>query len=258
MPNPELVTYIRQHLKTFGEAAIREQLLADGIAQEEVDLAFAAIIKPRKGPYVKGKLAIFAVCAGVILIAVAVFIGLEKPPSPEEIAAQAAASRPPTSAPADDSGVFKGHYGYMLKLPTGYQAAGGFDDPMKTHEVAHLYPSGTSPTHFIHEGLYGQLGILRIEAAPRRRPQGMVGIETLKAIALSRLKLERATYTSRVIFVNGLPAFIVSTTQPFAQVKAYLVGQKVYYIVTAGEDNDLFNNILQTFVEAAPHDTPGR
>jgi len=258
MANPELVQYIRQHLKIHGESAVRAQLLAEGIAPEEVDAAFASIPKPKPKLYVTGKPAVLALCAGAILIGIAAYVALVKPRSPDETSAPEGGPQKPGPAAADDAGIFRGHYGYMFKLPPGYQAAGGFDDPLKSHEVVHIYPSGTNPTHFIHDGLYGQLGILRIEAAPRRRPDGSIGIETLKAVAFSRLKADRATYTSRTLFVNGLPALIVSVTQPFAQVKVYVVGQKVYYIVTAGADNELFNGILETLVEVAPHDSPGR
>jgi len=258
MANPELVQYIRQHLRAHGEAAVREQLLAEGIAPEEIDAAFACIPKPGRARRPKGKPAILALCAGAALIGVAVYVALQKPHAPEE--APPAAGNPAAAAgtsSAEEAGIFRGYYGYMLKLPAGYEAAGGFDDPTKTHEVVHIFPKGTNPTHFIHEGLYGQLGILRIEASPRRRPDGLIGIDTLKAVALARLRVDRATYTTRSIFVNGLPAFIVSVTQPFAEVKAYIVGQKVYYIVAAGADNELFNGVLETFVETAPHDRPG-
>jgi hypothetical protein len=253
--NPELIVYIQKHLKSHAEAAVREQLRADGIAPEEVDAAFSAIRKPKSPIRLKGRLAVCAVCAGLLLIAAATYFSLEKPREEESRPAE---PPPDKTAPAnDETGVFKGHYGYMLKLPSGYGAASGFGDPLKTQEIVHLYPTGTNPTHFIHEGLYGQLGILRLEAMPRRRPQGLVNIETLKAVALSRLKTERSTYTSRSAMVNGMPAFIVSTTQPFVQVKGYLVGQKVYYIVTAGSDNELFNGVLETLNETDPHDRPG-
>jgi hypothetical protein len=257
--NPELVQYIRQHLKAHGESAIREQLLDEGIAPEEVDAAFACLPKPKQPLRAKGKPAILALCAGAALIGVAVYVALQKPHSPDETSPAQGNSPPPAAgaSSADETGIFRGHYGYMFKLPAAYEAVGGFDDPMMSHEVVHVYPRGTNPTHFIHDGLYGQLGILRIEASPRRRPDGIIGIEALKTVALSRLRADRSTYTTRAILVNGLPTFIISVTQPFAQVKAYLVGQKVYYIITAGADNELFNGILETLVETAPTDKPG-
>lgn len=261
MANPELIAYIRSHLQSHGEAAVRERLLADGIDPQEVDDAFAALPKPKASARPQGKLAVFAVCAGVLLVGVAAYLSLEKP---KEEGAGTDASAPPSEGasgtaktPALDEGVFKGHYGYMLKLPAGYQAAGGFADALKVNERVHLYPAGTNPTHFIHEGLYGQLGILRLEASPRRRPEGLITVEVLKRIAAARLKTDRAVYTSRSTVVNGMPAFIVSITQPFTQVKAYLVGQKVYYVVTAGADSDLFNGVLETLIETDPHDRPG-
>jgi hypothetical protein len=156
-----------------------------------------------------------------------------------------------------DATLFTGHYGYMVKLPPNYQAVADFQDPQKTLEVAYLYPAGTDPTNFIHEGLYGQLGILRIEAAPRRTRGGIVGIDELKAIAKARLSAERAVYKERSAVYNTFPAYIVQSSQPFAYARAYLIGQKVCYTITTGEDAALLGKVLETFVEVSPRDEPG-
>src|SRR5258708_16557321 len=41
-------------------------------------------------------------------------------------------------------------------------------------EVVYIFPKGTDPTNFGDEGLYAQLGILRLEVSSRRIPEGLI------------------------------------------------------------------------------------
>lgn len=259
--DPELLSYIRTHLKTHGAEAVRKQLLADGVEAARVDSALAEVsASPKKPGPPRRSLAVFALSGGVLLLAIAGYLSMQKAPEPRQ------ASAPDSDRPRPDTGlaqeqednVFRGHYGYMLKLPAGYGASGGFSDPGKTLEVVHLFPIGTDPTHFIHEGLYGQLGIVRMEVYPRRRPEGSIGLPGLKALALSRLQTERATYTTKPLMINGMAGIQVSSTEPFVYVKAYLVGQKVVYTITGGSESELFTNLLSSLLEVSPHDNPGK
>jgi hypothetical protein len=261
MANPDLVAYIREHAGAHGEAAVREQLRADGISPEEVEAAFAQYRKPASVRKPKPKLAVFAILGGVALVAIGGYLSLEKPAktrNASEEEAQSPPNRPtPPSPNSEDARIFNGHYGYMIKMPPGYQATATFDDPGKTHEVVFIHPTATSPTNFQNEGLYGQLGIIRIEVGPRRRGSGSISMDSLKAVALAQMKSERASFTTRTTAANDIPAFIVVVVQPFSKAVAYLVGKKVYYVVTAGADNELFNQVLQTLAEVDPHDKPG-
>ncbi|MFA6029968.1 MAG: hypothetical protein WC969_08955 [Elusimicrobiota bacterium] len=262
MANSELIRYIRENLAAHGEQSVREHLIDEGLSPEEIEAAFAEMRGPAPFPRrPRGKNAVYGIFLGVAMIAVAAYIALDRPAnSPDPVPAETAAPPQPSAQVVQDGDafIFNGHYGYMVKLPAGYQAEAGFLDPEKRHEVVHLYPTGTNPTNFIHEGLYGALGILRIEAVPRRTPGGVLGLDTLRAIAQQRLQLERAQFTVRAAVYNGLNASVFSVTQPFAQAKAYLVGQKVYYIVTTGADDERLNGLLETLVEVSPHDNPGR
>lgn len=242
MANPELVAYIKTNLKKFGPEAVRKQLLQDGVAPAELDAAMVEAL-PRK----KKRLAAIALGGGALLLVLAVLMSMQAP-------------SPPNVEDSDDEGdgIYRGHYGYMLKLPPGYRAYGTFRDPKKTQELVYIYPKGTDHSHFIHEGLYGNLGILRLEALPRRVPQGFVGIETLEAFVKNDLDKKKATYKIRSLIVQGLPAFVVNVEKPFKYVRAYIVGQKIRYTLIGGEENTLFIEVLSSLLEAAPHDRPGR
>ncbi len=244
MANSELVAYLRANLPKFGPEAMRKQLRQDGVAAAEIDAALAEALPPRKK-----RLAAIALGGGALLLVLAVLMSMQAPPP--KTAADSAATD-------EGDGVYRGHYGYILKLPPGYQAYGTFRDPKKTQELVYIYPKGTDHSHFIHEGLYGNLGILRLEAVPRRVPQGFVGIETLEAFVKHGLDQKKATYKIRSLIVNGLPSFVVNVEKPFKYVRAYIVGQKIRYTLVGGEENTLFIEVLSSLLEAAPHDRPGR
>ncbi|MFH1723224.1 MAG: hypothetical protein ABII00_01245 [Elusimicrobiota bacterium] len=247
MADPELIAYIRDNLKQFGPKATREQLARDGVSAAEIDAAF--VEAARLTPRAKRKLALVALCGGAVLMAVAAMLSME--PSPKD-GRQGASGGDPSGA------VFRGHYGYILKLPAGYEARGGFEDPAKTAEVVYIYKTGTDPAHFIHEGLYGHLGILRLEVRPRRVPQGYVGIDTLKSWVVRKLETDKASYDVRSLNVQGKPAFIVDVEKPFQYTRAYVVGQKVRYMLVGGPKDELLTEVLSSLVEADPHARPGK
>jgi hypothetical protein len=256
MADQDLVKYIRENIAEHDLTTIKAQLLKDGMDSAEIDAAITEVSGSEQGP--RSNLATFALLGGVGLLIVAVFFAIQSPSTPVKT------PEPGDEAPAEDpnsvgtrDSAFHGHYGYMLKLPPGYQASAGFEDANKTVEVVHLFPKGTNPTHLLHEGLYGDLGILRLEIAPRRVPQGFIGIDLIKAWAVQKLTQDKATFKTRQLLVNGMPAFITMVERPFKSATAYVVGQKVRYTFVGGEENDLFNSVLSSLVEVSPHDRPG-
>jgi hypothetical protein len=249
MANNDLHEYVRKNLPTFGEASLREQLLRDGVAAKDIDSAISATKTVPPAPRKRRGLALIAVILGGLLIIAAGIMGSKS---------NKKAVTPVTAAEEEfDDGIYYGHYGFLFKLPAGYAAHNEFRDPRKTEEVVYVYPKGTSHNHLIHEGLFGSLGILRLEVLPRRVPQGYVGIDTLKAFVKSRLEHDKAAFSMRDLNVNGKPAFIVNAEKPFKYSRAYLVGQKVRYTLVGGEENSLFIDVLSSLHEASPHDRPG-
>ncbi|MFC1678967.1 hypothetical protein ACFL2T_02015 [Elusimicrobiota bacterium] len=256
MADAELVAFIRDNIQQHGPQALREQLSKDGVELEEIEAAFAELSKPpaRQGR----KTAIVAVFGGALLLGVAAFLSIA--PSREQGSAGGEVTAAGDLGGGEESdGVFRGHYGYILRLPEGYAARGGFLDPRKTHEVVYIYKKGTDSNHFIHEGLYGHLGIFRLEALPRRIPQGFVGIDTLKSWVTRKLDQDKAIYTLRSLIVHGMPAFIVTATKPFKYTRAHIVGEKVRYTFVGGESEDeTFTTIISSLAEVSPHDRPGK
>lgn len=256
MPDPELVTYIRKHQKQFGAEALRAQLLRDGLDEKEIEAALAEAAAPVQRP--RGSRARLALLGGAVLLVLAVLLSVKKP-SPGGPADATEPERDPAAGEAGDQDdrVFRGHYGYIFQMPVGYETYGTFRDPYKTEELVYIFPKGTDHTHFIHEGLYGNLGILRLEIARRRVPQGFIGIDQLREAVTRKLESEKATFTTRDIQVHAMPAFIVGVEKPFKSVKAYIVGQKVRYTLTGGEESASFSELLSSLLEVSPHDQAG-
>lgn len=258
MADPELVAYIEQNVHRFGVPALREQLIRDGVASEEIDAAFAELPAPSPAASSSRKTAIVAVFGGAVLLGTAAFLSMAPPEDGASTGEVVSMDGGPGQG-AEVDGVFRGHFGYILRLPAGYAARGEFQDPRKTREVVYIYKKGTDSGHFIHEGLYGHLGIFRLEVMPRRVPQGFVGIDTLKSWVTRKLDQDKAIYTLRSLIVHGMPAFIVTATKPFKYTRAYMVGEKVRYTLVGGEQEDeVFTAILSSLAEVSPHDRPGK
>lgn len=276
MADPHLVDYVRQHLGTYGADALRTQLRGQGVAESELEAALAeagvsrtptvpplvAVPPPpppgaepptvpmtrRRGS--RAGMAVGALVGGLMMMGLALFMGRPPKPPPAKPAAPAAA------APADAT-LYHGSYGFIIKLPPGYEAKGSFRDAEKTLEVVYVYKAGTDPQHFINEGLYDHMGILRLEVLPRRVPQGFVGIDTVKQWVVGQLEADKATYELKSTVVNGMPAVIVTASKPFQFRKAFLVGDKVRYTLVGGHENPVFDEVLATLAETgARDDTP--
>lgn len=265
MADQRIVSYIREHVASFGPEALRKHLLEQGVSEADLKEAMAEAMPvmpplvaipappppgalPPTVPVKKKKasragIVVGALCGGLGLMALSLMMGREDKP-------QKPAEPPPASA---EPSIFRGSYEFILKLPAGYRAAGSFKDAEKTMEVVYVHPSGTDPQHFIDDGLYEHLGILRLEVIPRRVPQGFVGMDTLKEWVTRQLDTEKATYVPRTTVVNGMPAFIVTVSKPFQYRKAYIVGDKVRYTLIGGHQNPVFDEVLATIAETGGH-----
>ena len=254
MADPKLVAYLRKQVPQFGAEAVRENLLEEGLGEDEIDEALAAAAKPpRKKPA-----ALYAIFGAVMFGAVAAYMALDKPPAPgDKTGAAASEASPPSPAPAAGAkGPFMGHYGYLFQVPAGYATQTSFKDLGNRTEVVYLFPEKTDPTNFGNEGLYGQLGIMRLEVSPLRIATGMITFDTLKAGVTQTLNSRGDTYEMKEMTAGGLPGFVVNISQPFPLAQAFIVGTKVMYVLTAGQDSDTFRNTLQSLTEVGPHDNP--
>jgi len=251
LADPELVEFIQTHISRYGEKALRARLLDDGVSPAEID---EALSEARPAARSGRPIALFAVFGGAILLVVAGLLSMDgskkeagKEDGPGSVRSESADS------------IFRGHFGYLLRLPPGYRAEKSFADALKLQERVIIFKKGTDRTHFYDEGMYGYMGIFKLDVVPRRVPQGMIGIDALRAFVTRKLEREKAAYTSRALIVHNMPAFIITQTMPDRKVQAYIVGQKVHYKLTGGESEDLlFTSILSSLAEVSPHDRPGR
>ena len=131
-----------------------------------------------------------------------------------------------------------------MRLPNGYEALADFKDSQKTVEVVHMSPKGTDPTNFLNEGLYGQLGIVRLEVRPHALAGQINGLETLTRRRESALQGGNEKYTTKTIKVPPLTGVQFFVESPFPRVEAYFLGEKNLYTFTAGQDDEIFREIV--------------
>lgn len=270
MADPHLVAYIREHAPAWGTDALKRHLLAQGVDAAQLEEALTEAVPvmtplvavppaPPPGtspPTAPGKrkraskaaLVVGALCGGLGLMALSLMMGRD-PAKP--VAAPPAA----TGGEGEEAALFHGRYGFIVKLPPGYQARSSFTDAEKSLEVVYIYRQGTDAQHFIHDGLYEHLGILRLEVLPRRVPQGFVGMDALKDYVLRQLGTEKSQFEQRSTMVNGMPAFIVKVSKPFQIRRAYVVGEKVRYTLVGGFENPVFDQVIETLAETGSHHT---
>lgn len=263
MADPHLVAYIREHAPAWGTDALKRHLLAQGVDAAQLDAALAeaapaltplVAVPPAPPPGAvpptapgkkrkssKAALVVGALCGGLGLMALSFLMGRDPAPPPP--------AAPPAGAAGEDAALFHGRYGFIVKLPPGYEAKSSFTDAAQSLETVYIYRQGTDPQHFIHDGLYEHLGILRLEVQPRRVPQGFVGMDALKDFVLRQLARDKSQFQQTSTVVNGMPAFIVKVSKPFQIRRAYMVGEKVRYTLVGGLENPVFDQVLETLAE---------
>ncbi len=239
MPREDVVSYLQMNLKTHQVDVLRKQLASEGVTDAEFDEALKVAIRSPKpaGRKPSGGAIILGVGALVGMIAGVVIMGGKPAEDP------AAAAKP---AKEHDASAFLGHYGYLVRLPTGYEAASGFKETQKGVEVVHFFPKGTDPTNFTHEGLFGQLGIVRLEVRPYPLAGQINGLETLTRMREAALQQGNEKFSTKPIKVPPMSGSQFFVESPFPRVEAYVLGEKNLYSFTAGQDDEIFREILSS------------
>ena len=253
MANQELVAYFRKHWKQYGSDALRNKLLEEGLDENEVNAALAEAA-PKSKTKVRKPLYLFIAVVVLIIFVIWIFES-----GPEDTQQQTLASKqPPVRENLNDPHqAFMGHYGYVIRLPLGYEALSNFKDPEKTIEQVYLFPKGTDLNNLPDERIYAALGILRLEVRPQRVPLGHAGLAVVRDELINSLQQSKLTYSLRETMVDGLQAVVVSIQGPRPQVRAYVIGSKVLYTLTGGAENQILVNTLLSLHELSPNDKPG-
>ncbi|MBI5211515.1 MAG: hypothetical protein HY927_16195 [Elusimicrobia bacterium] len=240
MPNPEVVAYLRSLINKHPVDELRKQLAKDGISDADFDEALKFVLrtplpKERK-PSPAGK--IFLFCGLAIVLGTA-GVALFNQPSPKD----------PQPRPQGPEGAFLGKTGYVIRLPEGYEATISAKDFQQALELVHFCKRGTDPTNFVHEGLFGQLGIVRLEVETNRFADSPAAFDQLGRFLDNLLSQRGDKYSKKPLQVSTLKAYQVTIETPFQRTEAYVLGEKVLYVFTAGQDDEIFREIVMSLRE---------
>jgi len=155
---------------------------------------------------------------------------------------------------------FLGHYHYMIQLPKDYRAQADFEDPEQLVELVILHPAATQQELVtselrgrFREALYGERGIIRIEAVPRDHPQfggEFINLQHFRDTIPAHLQRMGDHFTLEELPLQ-YPAFLIKFETPQPMHQAFVEGAHVIYIVTAGPDNPALMDVLNSLKEDA-------
>lgn len=238
MIRPDVVAYLRENLPRFPTEDLRDQLRRDGIPEEDVEHSLAearrAAVPPLKEPP-RARAAKALMVGGAAMVLCGGLIALTR----------RASSPPPSaaSAPSGESG-FVGAQGWVVRLPKDYVGISAFADASKSVEIVHFCKRGTDPTSFLNEGLFGPLGIVRLTVAPSEFPANPTGAANMAAAVTRKLSSHREKYALKNIQIATLRGVEVNIQAPFPRVEAYLLGQNSIYFFYAGQEDDVWRDIV--------------
>lgn len=233
MADPDVVAYLRANLPKFPSNDLRKQLAGEGVSDQDFDqaLKIAQALPPLKTG-ARGRTGILLLAAAAALILIAGFAALRR---------KAPALQAP--APLDES-AFIGRTGYVIHLPPGYQAVTTYKGTTKDYETVYFCKNGADPTNFLDQGLYGQLGIVRLEVQPDQLTGTLEGLSVLAERVTANAQARKEKFSTKNLQVSSLKGFEITIETPFPRVEAYVLGKKVRYTFTSGEDNQIYRDIL--------------
>jgi hypothetical protein len=248
MIRPEVVQYLRDNLPKFSVDSLRRQLHEEGISEIDFEHCLADALRgPKTMPTSRAKkktsskAARFALLGGVALIVGAALYSLTLK--------SAAPAAPPAPAPTGESG-FVGADGWVVRLPKDYAGFSQFKDSSKTDEIVHFAKRGTDPTNFLDEGLYGEMGIVRLEVAPSQFPANLTGAASLANAVRRKTESHGEKYIMKNIQIGTLPGVQVNVQAPFPRVEAYILGQEDLYFFYGGQEDDIWRDIVLSLRDA--------
>jgi hypothetical protein len=238
---PEVAAYLRANLQKHPIDELRRQLAQEGVGDVDFDDSLKAALRAptRAWPGV-----VFPVAGVAIVAALAALLTLQRePPRP-----------PPASATvvsATGESAFVGDTGYVIRLPKNYEAVAAFKDEKKTMEIVHFCRTGTDPTNFVHEGLFGQLGIVRLDVQPNPWAGDIMGPERLSRAVSAERTARGDKFSIKNTQVSSLRGVQVQTELPEASVEAYILGETVMYHFYAGQEDEVYRDIVNSLRD--PH-----
>jgi hypothetical protein len=249
MLRPDVVDYLKEHLKEFPVETLRKQLTDEGVSDADFTDSLAAALRApttvstKTSSKPKASLAALAfLCIGVALILMIGFYALSSKPQLSKIEGN-------TENPSGESG-FIGHAGWIVRLPKDYVGISDFKDSSKRHQIVYFCKKGTDPTNFLNEGLFGQLGIVKLEVLPTQFPNNPTGIANLSRMAAGKYKNAGEKFAIKNMQVATLPGVSITVLSPFPRAEAFVLGQDHMYFFSAGQEDDVWRDIVLSLRDA--------
>ncbi len=249
MVRPELIEYFKENLKNFSIPELRQRLSEEGIPDVDFDESLKAALAPpaKNSPksLSRNRKLIFMTIGAFLCVGAGLM--LFESPSPTSQSSTARTSAAISQAHA----VFLGRYGYVVHLPPGYGYLEQFRGPRKTVERVYFAKVGSHSSDFIDTGLYGQLGIVRLDAQPNPWAGQIDGVAQLSATVMARLRGQDAQFSAKDLQIGTLRGIQVDFQAPFSHVEAYLLGPKTLFSFYAGQDDGAYESILTSLRDEA-------
>ena len=248
MLRPDVVDYLKDHLRSFPVETLREQLMDEGVSTVDFDDSLAAALRApaaaktdssRSQPRA-ARLAALGAIVAVLLVAGLLSLSPKPKLTPHE---------GNTKNPSGESG-FVGRAGWVVRLPKEYVGVSDFSDSSKTHQIIYFCKKGTDPTNFLNEGLFGQLGIIKLEVLPTQFPNNPTGLANLSRLAAGKYKKAGEKFTINNMQVATLPGISVAILSPFPRAEAFILGQNQLYFFSAGQEDDIWRDIVLSLRDA--------
>ena len=252
MMRPEVVAYLRENLPKFPVEDLRRQLYGEGVSDIDFEHCLSEALRGPKTSATasKGKKpgagAKWLLIAGAALITGAgLYLMAQKPDA-------APAAVPDPAAPAGTSGEsgYVGTHGWVVRLPKDYVGISQFKDDTKTIEIVHFCKRGTDPTNFLNDGLFGEMGIVRLTIAPSEFPANPTGAANLSKAVAARTTSHGEKFVMKNIQIGTLPGVQINVQSPFPRVEAYILGQSDLYFFYAGQEDEIWRDIVLSLRDA--------
>ena len=250
MVRPDVVEYLQNNLTSHPVDVLRKQLAEEGVTDADFTDSLAqalrvpTTVRTAVKPKSKTSLAAIAfLCVGVaIILSIGMYALSQKP----KLGSSAEGN---TENPSGES-AFIGHAGWIVRLPKDYVGVSDFTDSSKRHQIVYFCKKGTDPTNFVNEGLFGQLGIVKLEVLPTEFPNNPTGIANLSRMAAGKYKNAGEKFSLKNMQVATLPGVSVTVLSPFPRAEAFVLGQDHMYFFSAGQEDEIWRDIVLSLRDA--------
>lgn len=251
----DVVTYLQAHLTEFPVEELRRQLRTEGVTDAEFDEALKSTLRapggavkapaPKK-PSAKSAVGKVILGIGVVSIMLAAVIAVMGPGETEKASGPASAA--PGAGAAASAHV--GRSGWVARLPAGYATT---PSPRNSERMESVYfhRAGLDSASLLDEGLFGPLGIVRLDVQNNPFGDTLSPVDTVATVAAAKARERGEKFVQKPVQVSTLKGVQFAFDAPNARVETYVIGQRNLYAFYAGQDDDVFREILLSLRDTA-------